>query len=270
MGLRDDLIDPQKKQERWREVSGWLSIGTLRVPPEGLKIKERQEDDKSLSTQQLAWYEAPKAADPLTVKHPPNVTVSIYSAVTDEWPNTLVSERSWRSAGQEMAYVIAVTNQGEQRVKGTHLQVVDTRLPLLPVSVSADSGSGMEGVSLPDATGSSPPLLWFLPPIAAGETHVLRYRVRSGCSIHIIKGTATISEAEPNLICLQPNGTFEFAIDVFNKNQLDLIYDWAATRLTPEWPEITTEQQTMKRATFEATSKVQIKWDGRRFLRSLG
>ena len=269
LGLRDDLTDPQEKQKRWREVSGWLSIGILRVPPDSrLVFKEPQEEDKPLATPQLDWYETPKAAKPLTVKYPPNVTVSSHSAVTDEWPNTLVSERSWRSAGQEMAYVIAVTNQGEQRVKGTHLQVVDTRLPLLPVSVSADSGSGGEGVSLPDATGNPPPLLLFLPPIAAGETHVLRYRVRSDCSIHIIEGTATISEAEPNLICLQPNGTFKFAIDVFIKDQLDLIYDWAATRLIPEWSEATTGQQTIKRATFEATSKVQIRWDGRRFIRS--
>lgn len=270
LSLRDDLTDPQKKQKRWREVSGWLSIGILRVPPDSLGFKEPQETNKPLSTPKLDWYEAPKAVNPLTVKNPPNVAVSDYSAVTAEWPNTLVSAQSWRSAGQEIAYVIAVTNQGKEPVTGTHLQVVDTRLPVLPVRVATDSGSGMKNVSLSDATGNTPTLLWFLPPIAAGETEVLDYRVRSGCSIHIIEGTATISEAGPNLICLQSSGAFKFAIDVLNENQLDLIYNWAGTRLNPTWSESTTEQQTIKRATFEATSKVQIRWDGGRFIRSLG
>jgi hypothetical protein len=88
LGLRDDLTDPQKKQKRWREVSGWLSIGTLRVPSRMVRNRRtRPEDTPLLAQQELVWYEAPEAADPLTVKYPPNVTVSDHSAVTDEWPN---------------------------------------------------------------------------------------------------------------------------------------------------------------------------------------
>lgn len=269
-----ELTDPQQKQQRWREVSAWLSIGILRMPPGGPRIiTERKEEAKPLWTPQSAWYEASKAAVPLTVKHSPNVIVSDHSAVTAEWPNSLVSGQSWRSAGREIAYIIAVTNQGDQRFKGTQLQVVDTRLPVLPVRVfraPRSYGGSVDGVSLPDAMGNSPTLLWFFPPIAAGETQVLRYRVRSDCSIHIITGPATIVEDIPNLICLQSDGAFTFAIDVLNENQLDLIYDWAGNRLNPIWSECTTEHQAIKRATFEATSEVQIQWDGRRFLGSVG
>ena len=275
LGLRDDLTDPQKKQKRWREVSGWLSIGTLRKPSPTTTIDtERGPEDTPLLAQNKNWYKAAaEPPEPLTVKCPPNITASVHSAVIAEWPNMPGDGQSWRLAGQEIAYVIAVTNQGDDRVRGTSLQVMDTRLPALPVKVfgtlGATSGSVLEGLPLPAPLTSSPSLLWFLPSIGAGETQVLRYQIRYGCSIEITEGTATMTGDVKKRIWTIVNtaGTVAFTIDVMDQAQLASLYDMEGNLLIPtNWDDVETEHQAIKRATFLAAGAVRIQWDGQRFV----
>jgi hypothetical protein len=219
------------------------------------------------------WYEA--AAATLTVKHPPNVVVSSHSEVIATWSNmTLPGGTVWRLAGREIAYVIAVTNEGKKPVAGISLQVVDTRLPVLPVSVVGTLGTEArvvpDGFPLPDDPDSSNPqsLFWLLPSIDARETQILRYQVRSDYSIRVTPGEATIDEAN-NLIRLSPtspNGAeLSFSIDVMNRNQVVPLYDAAEQQLLPSWSEITRDNQVFQRATFQSEGIVQIEWNGRWF-----
>lgn len=273
LGLQK-LTDPEKNQQRWREVSAWLSIGALRKPSPGAEIiTDRETDELPWLAQKSSWYQAPAAAaKPLTVRSPSNVAVSDHSAVFAKWPLMRGDGQSWRLAGQEIAYVIAVTNQGDDRVKGTSLQIVDTRLLALPVKVigalGSTEGSELEGLPLPAAPDSPQSLLWFMPPILAGETKVLRYQVRSGCSIEVTEGTATMTGDEKKRIwtIVKSANTVAFTIDVMNETQLAPLYDMAGNLLTPSsYPDFETEHQTIKRATFQATGEVRIQWDGQRF-----
>ena len=274
LGLRD-LTDPLEKQQRWREISAWLSIGALRKPSPTTTIDtERGPEDTPLLAQNKNWYKAAAAPpEPLTVMCPPNVTVSPHSEVIASWENTqLPGGQVWRLAGREIVYIIAVTNQGKKPVKGTSLRVTDTRLPALPVRVfdalGSTDGSLPQGLPLPAAPDSPHPqsLLWFLPPISAGETQVLRYQVRSGYSIRVTQGTATIIEDEPNHILLTPIGEATFSIDVMNQNQLAPLYDAANSPLSRTWSDIVTEHQAIKSAAFTTSNTVRIHWDGRRFV----
>lgn len=271
LGLRE-LTDPVEKQQRWRDVSAWLSIGPLRKPsPVTVINTEPEPKGTRLLAQNPQWYQPPvAAAKPLTVTHPPNVTVSDHSAVIAEWPNTSDGDQPWHLAGQEIAYVIAVTNQSDDRITGTCLQIVDTRLPALPVKVfgalGATGGGNLESFPILDASGSPQRLLWFLPPIPAGGTQVLRYQVRFARSITVIEGTATITQIDPNAIALTPTGTVTFVIDVMNKTQLAPLSDVSNDLLSPVWADNETDYQTTQRATFQATSEVRIHWDGQRFV----
>jgi hypothetical protein len=266
-----ELTDPLEKQQRWRDVSAWLSIGALRKPSPGTIINTKP-DDTPLLAQDPKWYQSSEAvAKPLTVKYPPNVTVSDHSAVIDEWLNTTDGDQPWHLAGQEIAYVIAVTNQGDERVIGTCLQIVDTRLPALPVKVSGTLGakneSSLEGFSILDASGSPQSLLWFLPPIPAGGTQVLRYQIRFDCSIRVTEGTATITEDKPNVVTLTPTGPVTFAIDVMNQTQLGPLSDVTNNPLNVSLFDNETKHQATQRAEFQITAEVRIHWDGQQFVR---
>jgi hypothetical protein len=275
LGLKE-LTDPLEKQQRWRDVSAWLSIGALRKPSPNMIINTKTTDeDAPLLASDKKWY---RAAAPLTVKYPPNVTVSPHSEVIAKWSNmTLFDGQAWRLAGQEIVYIIAVTNQGEEPVIGTSLQIVDTRLPALPVKVfgtlGPPGGSRLEGLPLPANPDSPQPqtLLWFLQSIPAGETQVLRYQVRSDYSICITQGKATIIEDndKPNQIILKPTDAVTFSINVMNQSQLAPLYDTAGNplnRINRNWSEIETEHQATKSADFQAIREVEIHWDGQRFV----
>ena len=267
------LTDPEEKQQRWRDVSAWLSIGALRKPSPGMTIKTPP-PEAPLRAQGTNWYKAPAAAaEPLSVKHPPNVTVSAHSEVVATWPNIPLPNGGWQLAGREIIYVIAVTNEGKKPVKGTSLRVMDTRLPVLPVKVFGDigstGGSMPEGLPLPADLDSPQSLLWLLPPIAAGETKVLRYRIRFDCSIRIGPG-AVVSETEPDCFLLRPTGPnsdiYAFAIVVMNRNQVGSLYDTAANRLNPYWREIDSRSQVVEAAAFPARGEIQIYWNGKQFV----
>ena len=150
---------------------------------------------------------------------------------------------------------------------------MDTRLPALPVKVfgtlGATSGSVLEGLPLPAPLTSSPSLLWFLPSIGAGETQVLRYQIRYGCSIEITEGTATMTGDVKKRIWTIVNtaGTVAFTIDVMDQAQLASLYDMEGNLLIPtNWDDVETEHQAIKRATFLAAGAVRIQWDGQRFV----
>lgn len=282
LGLRE-LDDPLARQQQWREVSAWLSIGALRNrPPEdlGLDIPARAlvantdpaPADFHMKAQDPLWYKkAGDAASPVTVKKPENISVSVHQAVVDDPDAGSVTNQLWRK-GRQIHYVLAATNSGKKPVAGAYLQVTDERLPALPTTVNgnlgAATGDAQEGICLPASAGQPDSLLWFLPPIPAAGTVVLRYELNSEISISIPRGTGAITEDDPTgVITITPKSATTLTINVMNREQLAPLYDTGGQPLEAKWDTSTTPALAVETAEFAtSTTPVKLKWDGQRLV----
>jgi hypothetical protein len=288
------LSDPLKKRERWSEVSAWLSIGALRnrrppdlePSPTGAKnddtdtkatepgvgasnkklTAETQIDGDPLQPQKSDWYEMPKPApEPVTVDHPPTVSKTVHSAVTDKWEKSV---QDGRFEGCEIDFVIAVTNEGDSKATGVYLRVTDTRLPMLPTKVCGQLGAqgtvgSLEGYPVSALPGQPQSLLWFLPPLPAGVTHVLRYKVRY--EISIIGGTSGMLQKNKIVLDNPSPNQVNFEIAVMNRNQLPvIIYDNVLAPVAFTWGENTANpSQVTQIATLEGkpSRKITLIWE---------
>ncbi len=175
MGLRA-LSGPtaeKNRKERWEQVSRWLTYGAVALDPAHWELETQKHD----------WYAPPAGTPPVTVQHPPTVSVQQWGQA--RCGAAQLSGTDW-VFGLVADYIFVVSHAAAGRfaphARNVTLLVTDPALDPVPLAVPG-TVAGVLGTPTPVSVtgerldGAAPALKWAVGDIAPGGSATLRYQI---------------------------------------------------------------------------------------------